>query len=419
MTDRRIIGVLKPPNESPPRVRFRVGQAFSDADVARGLGSEVADAMTASVLVVDDEASLCTLLSEKLSSRGFQCRTCTSGKRALELIEQEAFDAIIADLRMPEVSGLALLEEALRRSPYTAFLVFTGVDDIRVGIRAMRAGAADYLVKPLELEGVVASLERALEKRKLEIEVENYRQRLEAMVEQRTRQLETAMKRVEHTYDDTLEALGAALDLRDNETAGHSRRVTRYCREMARAMGRKGDELNQIMRGAYLHDIGKIGIPDSILLKPAKLTADEVAVMQTHSRIGYDLVSRIPFLAPAAEIVLTHQECFDGTGYPQGLVGKEIPVGSRLFAVADTLDAVTSDRPYRRAQPLSSARKVIDRWAGRQFDPEMVEAFRFIPEETWECIRQNVATLRAPRMGRADNLIQSGVKNDAGWVPVK
>jgi HD-GYP domain-containing protein (c-di-GMP phosphodiesterase class II) len=202
------------------------------------------------------------------------------------------------------------------------------------------------------------------------------------------------MRRIEQTYDDTLEALAAALDLRDNETAGHSRRVTRYCLEMANAIGCSGEQLKQITRGAHLHDIGKIGIPDAILLKPGKLTAGEREVMQRHARIGYELVSRIAFLAPAAEIVLTHQERYDGTGYPQGLVGEEIPLGARIFAVADTLDAMTSDRPYRRALPFAAAQAEITRESGRQFDPEVVRVFHSISEKVWEDIRLEVTTGR-------------------------
>ncbi|MBI1956566.1 MAG: HD domain-containing protein [Acidobacteria bacterium] len=166
-----------------------------------------------------------------------------------------------------------------------------------------------------------------LERRRATRELAQYRNRLEEMVDHRTKQIQAAMKRIELTYDDTLEALGGALDLRDNDTEGHSRRVTGFCLEIAKAVGCQEEELKQITRGSYLHDIGKIGIPDSILLKPGKLTEEERRIMETHVRIGYDLVSRIAFLAPAAQIVLTHQERYDGLGYPQGLVGKEIPIG--------------------------------------------------------------------------------------------
>jgi putative nucleotidyltransferase with HDIG domain len=237
---------------------------------------------------------------------------------------------------------------------------------------------------------VVAQLQlrRALQ------ELSRHRSQLEETVEQRTKQLRTALKRVESTYDETLAALGAALDLRDNETAGHSRRVTRYCLEIAKALGCDNEELKQIERGSYLHDIGKIGIPDSILLKPGRLTPEERITMDSHVRIGYDIVSRIAFLARPADIVLTHQERFDGTGYPQGLVGAEISMGARIFSIADTLDAMTSDRPYRRALPFSEARDEIIRESGRQFDPEIVEAFLSIPEEAWTKIRAEVAERR-------------------------
>jgi putative nucleotidyltransferase with HDIG domain len=225
----------------------------------------------------------------------------------------------------------------------------------------------------------------------MEIELSRYRQKLELMVEDRTKQLEAARRRIELTYDETLQALGAALDLRDTETAGHSRRVTLYSLEIAKVLGCSGEQVKQIARGAYLHDIGKIGVPDSILLKPAKLTPEETRMMESHVRVGYQLVSRIAFLAGAAEIVLTHQERFDGTGYPQGLIGEEIPLGARIFAVADTLDAMTSDRPYRKALPFSAAREEIIRESGRQFDPAVVAAFLSIPEGVWGMIREQVA----------------------------
>lgn len=339
------------------------------------------------VLIVDDEAAVCELLTQKLTQEGFACRTCRNGGEALALLEHESFDAIISDLRMPGISGFGLLGQCRNKYPHSAFLMVTGVDDVRVGIQAMRQGAADYLVKPFQLDAVLAAIERALEKKRLELELENYREHLEEMVEQRTQELEIAMRRIEQTYDDTLEALGAALDLRDTETAGHSRRVSRYCLEIAKARGCSGEQLKQITRGAYLHDMGKIGIPDAILLKEGRLTAEERAVMEAHVRIGYELVSRIPFLAPAAEIVLNHHERYDGTGYPRGLVGEAIPLGARIFAVADTLDAMTSDRPYRRALPFLVAREEIIRGSGNQFDPAVVRTFLAVPEKSWEDIR--------------------------------
>jgi len=349
------------------------------------------------VLVVDDEPAVCALLSEGLCREGFDCQPVTGGEEALRRLGLEPFDVVISDLRMPGVSGLALLEVVRVKYPRLTFLMATGVNNVQVGVAAMKQGAADYLVKPFQLEGVVASVERAMEKKRLELELENYRQHLEQMVEQRTRQLQSAMKRIELTYDETLEALGAALDLRDTETEGHSHRVSRYCMETARTLGCSGEQLNHIVRGSYLHDIGKIGIPDAILLKPGKLTEEETALMQTHARVGFELVSRIAFLAPAAEMVLTHQERYDGSGYPRGLAGGDIPLGARIFAVADTLDAMTSDRPYRRALPFRAARDEILRQSGRQFDPKVVAAFVATPQEVWENIRTEVARHRTHR----------------------
>ena len=350
--------------------------------------------MQGTLLIVDDEPNVCQLLKNKLDQEGFKCHTCASAEEALQTIQGTTFDLIISDLRLPRMSGTELMEAILKKNPRTAFLIVTGVDDVRVGIDAMKRGADDYLVKPFQLAAVVASIERALQRKQMETELENYRQNLEHMVEQRTKQLQTAMKRIETTYDETLEALGAALDLRDTETEGHSRRVSRCCLEIAKTLGCSGEQLKQISRGSYLHDIGKIGIPDAILLKPGRLTEEETAVMQTHARVGYDLVSKIGFLAPAAEIVLTHQERFDGTGYPQGLMGEEIPLGARIFAVSDTLDAMTSDRPYRRALALSTARAEITLESGRQFDPEVVRIFLSLPEQLWEKIRMEVAGIR-------------------------
>jgi putative nucleotidyltransferase with HDIG domain len=357
------------------------------------------------VLIVDDESSICSMLNHKLTSSGFACWTCTSGRAALEKLERDSVALVLSDLRMPGMSGMDLLKHVQRISPHTKFMMITGEDDIRVGIQAMKQGAADYLVKPLQLASVVASVERAMEMRRLELEVENYRQNLEGMVQDRTRQLQSALKHVELTYEESLEALGAAIDLRDSETAGHSQRVSRYSLEIAKVVGCTAEQLKNIARGAYLHDIGKIGIPDAILLKPGKLSEEERAVMETHVRIGYELVCRVAFLAGAAEIVLTHQECFDGSGYPQGLLAEEIPLGARIFAVADTLDAITSDRPYRRAVHSSLARAEIARESGRQFDPKVVQAFLSIPEWVWEKIRSEVARgLTAPRATLAPNL---------------
>lgn len=363
------------------------------------------------ILVVDDEPAACKLLCLMLAEPGYCCVTSDSGEHALVALQREHFDAVISDLHMPGISGMELLSEVRRCYPHLVFLVTTGVDDLDMGVRAMRDGADDYLVKPLRDTAVLASLENALHKRELERQVENYRQHLEEMVAERTEQLQTALEQLERSYEETLQALGAAIDLRDDETEGHSMRVCRYSLEIARAMGWPEKQLENLARGAYLHDIGKLGIPDGILLKPGPLTHDERKLMQKHAQIGFDVVKHIPFLADAAEIILMHHERYDGAGYPRGLKGSEILLGARIFSVADTLDAVTSDRPYRRASSFESAREIIRRQSGKQFDPQVVKAFLEIPEDTWPTIAKNQRHLAAlsPELRGSTTFFRAGL----------
>ncbi len=341
---------------------------------------------TARVLIVDDEPSACKLLALLLSEADFECKTALCGAEALLLLEKDHRDAIVCDLNMPGMTGMELLAEVRRRSPQVAFLVATGLDDVRAGIQAMKSGADDYLVKPLHADLVIASLHRALQKKRLEQEVEGYRLHLEEMVAERTQQIVAALKLVERSYEDTLEALGAAIDLRDAATEGHSRRVCRFALEIAKAMGLSEAQHKTIAMGAYLHDIGKLALPDGILLKPGPLTAEERLFMQQHVQTGYDLVKQIPFLADAAELIWTHHERYDGSGYLRGLKAEQIPIGARIFAVADTLDAITSDRPYRKALPFEDAFRVIHTESGRLYDPQVTVAFFSLPKESWSTI---------------------------------
>src|SRR5208283_1209514 len=365
----------------------------------------------ARVLAVDDESSACKLLSLILGPPAFRCATARNGEEALVTLQRERFDAVISDLNMPGIGGMELLTQVRDRYPQMAFLVTTGVDDVDVGVRAMRCGADDYLVKPLREDAVVASLERALHKRRLEQQVETYRQRLEEMVAERTAQLQAALQQIERSYEETLQALGAAIDLRDHETAGHSRRVCRYSLELARAMGWSEEQLGNLARGAYLHDIGKLGVRDSILLKPGPLTEEERKLMQQHSQKGFDLVKDIPFLADAAEIILSHHERYDGGGYPRGLKAEEILLSARIFAVADTLDAITSDRPYRRAASFEVARETIRHLSGAQFDPRVVSVFLDIPKETWPAIARNQRQIAglSPELGTSSAILRLGL----------
>ncbi|MGB7846420.1 MAG: HD domain-containing phosphohydrolase [Candidatus Acidiferrum sp.] len=343
------------------------------------------------VLIVDDELPARKLLGTMLTDVGFQCKASACGDEALRILETEPVDAILTDLNMPGISGMELLGKVRARFPSMAFLMVTGEDDVRVGIEAMKSGAEDYLVKPLQIDAVLASLNRALEKKRLEQELDNFHRHLEEMVGERTVQLESALGQIERGYEDTLRALGAAIDLRDSQTAGHSQRVARYSRELASKLGATEQELQTVTWGAWLHDIGKLAIPDAILLKPGPLTDEEWVIMRSHVRIGHDLIKRIPFLAAAAEIILTHHERHDGSGYPLKLKGREIPLGARIFAVSDTVDAMTSDRPYRSACTFEEAQEEIRRGAGCRYDLEVAKAFLSIGIDSWRAIHLQAA----------------------------
>jgi putative nucleotidyltransferase with HDIG domain len=297
---------------------------------------------------------------------------------------------MLSDLMMADLDGIGLLERTKEKYPDMPVVMVTAVHDISVALAAIRNGAYDYLLKPFEREQLLNTVSRALENRRLKVENRIYQTNLESLVKARTDQLQTAMGNLERSYDITLEALGDALDLKDRETEGHSKRVTAFTIAIARAMGLPRDQINTIARGAFLHDIGKMAIPDKILNKPGKLEPEEFSIMKEHAHLGYQIVKKIPFLAEAAEIVYSHQERFDGSGYPRGLRGEQIPLGARIFSVADTLDAITSDRIYRPKQTLGAAREEIAKWAGRQFDPEVVRVFLEMPDNIWEDLRKEI-----------------------------
>jgi cyclic di-GMP phosphodiesterase len=344
------------------------------------------------ILVVDDEETIREIVSSMLGGAHFQTRQAASGVEALAILESgEDFDLVLSDLMMAEMDGIALLERAKERYPDMPVVMVTAVHDIQVALQALRNGAYDYLLKPFEREQLLATVRRALENRRLKRENDAYRTNLEALVAARTQQWKTALSEIEKSYDILLEALGDALDLKDNETEYHSRRVTAFTIAIASKMGLPKEEIKVIARGAFLHDIGKIAIPDGILNKPGKLTDEEMAVMREHAYSGYKMLSKIPFLAEAAEIVHAHQERYDGTGYPRGLKGDQIPLGARIFSIADTLDAMTMDRPYRPAQKFPAAREEIERWSGRQFDPQIVKVFLEMPDNIWEDLRRDIS----------------------------
>ena len=339
------------------------------------------------ILVVDDEEPIRTLLSAYLRNQGFQTATAANGHEALAALAKQPADLVLSDVRMPGMDGITLLGEVMRRYPESGVLMLTGCEDVSMAVGAMKAGALDYLLKPFELAKVRDMVRGALERWQHQ-RAEACRVRdLEAAVKRQTVEVRRLLANLDQASESTLEALVTALDAREHETKAHSRRVGEYAVYLAREMGLDGPALEVIRRGAMLHDIGKIGIPDHILLKPSHLTEAEWCEMRKHPQIGYWILSGIEPLRSAAEMVLCHHERFDGRGYPRGLRGEEIVLGARIFSVVDSLDAITSDRPYHRGAPYEVAREEIAAHAGSQFDPLVVEEFLEVPLEVWDGIR--------------------------------
>ncbi len=353
--------------------------------------TDVAPGRPPTVLVVDDDRAVRDVLSAVLREEGYPVRQTSSADAALQMLRGDDLPLVLCDMKMPERDGLWLLEEVLRRHPHAAVVMLTGYGDTESAVDCLKRGAADYLLKPPRVTELVRAIERAWSKSKLTSARARYHQGLARRVRERTAELTAAMAGIAQSYSNTLVALVNALDAREHETSDHSQRVVRYTVAIARRIGIPGQQLEDIGRGALLHDIGKIGVPDSILLKPGPLTHAEWVEMRRHPEVGSRILEEIDFLRPAAEIVLAHQERWDGGGYPRNLRGEAIPLGARIFAIADTLDAMTSDRPYRKAATFAQARLEISRCGGTQFDPRCVEAFRKIPDEELEALRQENA----------------------------
>ena len=351
------------------------------------------------VLVVDDDTAVRELLADGLEHFGYPTITASDIQQAFDIARRQPLQLVLSDIDMPGGDGIQLLRKIKDHIPDLDVIMVTGAVDADTAVQAIRQGASDYVTKPFNLEEVQIVVERTLEKRRLIVENRLHQERLEELVSMRTEELRLKKNEVERLYGDlqdsyesSLQALVTALDFRDNETQGHSYRVVEYAVRVADRMCVGEPELTWIRHGAILHDVGKIGIPDSILRKPGKLDGDEWEEMKKHPEMGYRMLQHIRFLRPALDIVLCHQERFDGSGYPRGLSGEQIPLGARIFSVVDTFDAMTSDRPYRAALSIDAAREEIERWSGRQFDPNVAKAFLAIDAEDWREVRARVHT---------------------------
>jgi putative nucleotidyltransferase with HDIG domain len=335
------------------------------------------------ILIVDDEAEITEILADLLSE-DYDCSRAGSAEEALTRLRDDEFQLVISDITMPGMSGLDMIPHVKELAPDTVVVMISGMQTVESAISALRVGAFDYLMKPFDLRQVEAVVKRALEHHDLVVAKQRYENHLEELVEQRTAELDRALNSLEGAYRSTLKALTAALETRDSETHGHSERVVSYSLRLGREYGLSSEEMKALEFGSLLHDIGKIGVPDSILRKPAKLTEEEWVRMREHPLHGQQILRGIEFLQGASRVVAQHHEKWDGTGYPLGLRNEDIDICARIFAVADAFDAITSDRVYRRGKPYEAAAQELDDWAGRQFDPKVVEAFHRVPKEDWE-----------------------------------
>jgi response regulator RpfG family c-di-GMP phosphodiesterase len=334
------------------------------------------------ILVVDDDDGVRDAIAALLREEGYSCERANGAQGALDTLRAMEIPLVISDMRMPVHDGMWLLERVKEEHPETAVIMLTGFGDTEAAVDCLRKGAVDYLLKPPRVTNLVRAVERALSRRRLDLARQRYQRSLEQRVREKTAELSAALREIETAYANTLNALVTALDAREHETSDHSQRVVRYTVAIANRLGIVETDLPNLSRGALLHDIGKIGVPDAILLKPGKLTQEEWVEMRKHPQTGFTILEPIQFLVGPAQLVLAHQERIDGGGYPRGLVGDAIPIGARIFAIADTFDAITSNRPYRKGAPVEAAREEIRRCAGTQFDRACAEAFlSFAPEE--------------------------------------
>lgn len=338
--------------------------------------------MRSRVLIVDDEPEITAILSD-LFATNYYATTAGSAEEALEHLRKKDYELVVSDITMPGMSGLEMIPHVRKISPNAVVVMISGMQTVESAIDALRLGAFDYVMKPFDLRQVEAVVKRALEHQDLILAKQRYEYHLEELVEQRTGELDQALNSLEDAYRSTLRALTAALETRDLETHGHSERVVTYSLRLGREYGLDDRRIKALEFGSLLHDIGKIGVPDSILRKPAKLTEEEWVLMREHPLHGQQILRGIEFLQGAALVVAQHHEKWDGSGYPAGLCCEEIDLCARIFSVADAFDAMTSNRVYRKGKPYQDAAKELDDWAGKQFDPKVVEAFHRVPQQDW------------------------------------
>ena len=329
------------------------------------------------VMVVDDDPVIVKLLNTILQRTGYHVSTALSAVEAIDKFRADpgCYDVVLTDLTLPESSGLEIISALQKIDPFLIAIVMTGYATKESAVASLRQGAFDFIEKPVMPEKLLATLEKALDHRRLRIENERYRLRLEDMVREKSATLTDALEQLKESHDFTLQALAGLLDVREHNTGKHSVRVRELSLVLGRAMGLPAKDIETLSYGALLHDIGKIAVPDSVLLKPGPLTAEEWALMKAHPEVGHRILVANRYLKDVAELVYAHQERYDGKGYPRGLKGEAICLGARVFAVIDAYDAMRSNRPYRLSMSPDEAVRELRSGSGSHFDPSVVEVF--------------------------------------------
>ena len=327
------------------------------------------------LLVVDDDPYVLESISTLLKSFNYKVHACQNANDAMNLVKKTAFDVVLTDIKMPQVTGIELLRYIHAYDQHIPVLLMTAFAELDVAVDAIKQGAFDFITKPYNPDYLLHSVEKAVKYTSFVQMEKNYKTMLEDTVRLRTQELADALLMVKKMSAEVIQRLTSVAEYRDTDTGAHIARIGLYSNKIAEAMGMSSDFVETITFASPMHDLGKIGIPDSILHKPDTLTAEEWTVMRKHPQLAYDMLYPIEYLRPALDIPYTHHEKWDGTGYPRGLKGEDIPMTARLFAVMDVWDALTSDRPYRPAWSEEEALTYIREQSGRHFDPQVVELF--------------------------------------------
>ena len=329
------------------------------------------------ILIVDDDEMLCQLLARWLTREGSDCTTVYSGEEALAALEQTAFKLMITDLNMPGISGIELLGMIRGKHQDMISIVVSAVDDRNIAISALELDAFAYIIKPVNKSETLINVANAMRHQKLELQNREYNEEMNQLVLERTRDLRRKEEEVRLSRDETICCLARAAEFRDDDTAQHTIRMGNYCYLLAEKAGLDPEYSKLVRDASPLHDVGKIGIPDQILLKPGKLTPEEFDVIKTHSEIGQRILgdSSSKLLKVAATIAFTHHEKIDGSGYPHGLIGDNIPIAGRIAAICDVFDALTFDRVYKKAFTVDKAIEILEEGRGTHFDSHLLDLF--------------------------------------------